>query len=106
MSDPFQRASFSAALEKARADRVPVMALRPDHEFPEEMDDVVVKDCDVHFEAMSNQRWWMSCRFANGEEAVFHFTVGKNPKRIVVTCDAEPPEWRDWDALYREAHGG
>lgn len=102
---PSQRALFSAALEKARADRIPVMALRPDHRFPEEMDDVVVLDCKVHFEAMSNTCWWMACDFENGEQAVFHFTIGKNPKRIVVTCDDQPAEWRDWDVLYREAHG-
>lgn len=104
MSDPFQRASFSAALEKARADRVPVMALRPDHEFPDEMDDIVVKDCDVHLEAMSATSWWMACTFANGEEVVFWFSFGKKPKRLVVTVGDTPDEWRDWDVLYREAH--
>jgi hypothetical protein len=98
---------FAAALEQARAERIPVMALRPDHRFPEEMDDVVVKHVEtLHFEAMSNTCWWMACHFANGEEAVFHFTIGKNPKRVVVTCDDQPAVWRDWDALYHETHGG
>lgn len=102
MTDPFQRAAFSAALEKARRERIPVMALRPDHRFPHEMDDVVVKNCDVHFEAMSNDCWWMACTFENGQAVVFHFTIGQKPKRIVVTCDEQPDEWRDWDDLYRE----
>lgn len=102
MTDQFQRAAFSAALENARRERVPVMALRPDHRFPEEMDDIVIKDCDVHLEAMDDDVWWMACTFKNGEEVVLHFTIDKKPKRIVVSVTSKPREWRDWDDIYRE----
>lgn len=97
-------ASFVAALEKARAERVPVMALRPDHRFPDEMDDIVV--CDVktfRAEAMSDTSWWMACHFANGEEITFGVSIGKNPKRLVVHVTDKPAVWRDWDELYHEA---
>lgn len=104
MSDPFQRASFSAALEQARAERVPVIALRPDDRFPDEMDDIVVLNCNVHLEAMSDKTWWMGCDFANGERITFHFGIAKKPARLFVSVGEMPDEWRDWDDLYREAH--
>lgn len=99
--------SFERALEEARRDRVPVLALRPDHEFPDELDDVVVKHIEtLHFEAMSDKVFWMACTFANGEEAVFHWTIGKNPARLVVSATSLPGEWQDWDELYRKAFRG
>jgi hypothetical protein len=91
---------FADALAKARADRIPVMALRPDHQFPDELDDVVVEHVEtLHFEAMSDDQWWMAATFANGEQAVFWFTIASKPKRIAVTCTDQPSEWRDWDEL-------
>lgn len=48
--------NFGADLDRARAERIPVMALRPDHRFPDEMDDIVVKDAKMfRAEAMSDQ---------------------------------------------------
>jgi hypothetical protein len=95
--------TFSAMLEQARAERVPVMALRPHHEFADEMDDIVVKNCDVHLEAMSDKSWWMGCSFPNGERVTFNFGIGKKPARLWVSVGEMPAEWRDWDELWEKA---
>lgn len=82
---------------------VPEMALRPDHEFPDELDDVVVKNVRMfRAEAMSPTSWWMACYFENGEhnheQISFNVSIGKNPKRIVVTAGDMPDQWVDIDA--------
>jgi hypothetical protein len=84
-------------LREARGD-LPTMALRPDHRFPDEMDDIVVNDVKMfRAEAMDDDAWWMACYFANGEEVRFWVGIGKNPKRIVVSVTDKPAQWIDWD---------
>lgn len=91
---------FAADLAKARAGRTPRMALRPDHEFPDEMDDIVVKDVEMfRAEAMSRNQWWMCCYFANGERVTFWIGRERKPSRIVVSVTEEPPDWIDIDAV-------
>jgi hypothetical protein len=93
--------TFEAALERARRQAVPVIALRPRHEFPDELDDVVVENVmTFRAEAMSNKVWWMACRFANGEELVFHVTTASKPARLVFSATMVP-EHVDWDELRR-----
>jgi hypothetical protein len=89
---------FAADLAKAKAERIPVMALRPDSEFPDEMDDIVVKDVTMfRAEAMSDDHWWMACYFANGERVTFSVGIGTKPKRIVVSVTEKPDDWIDMD---------
>lgn len=94
--------AFEVALADAHRRRIPVIALRPDHEFPDELDDIVVENVKVfRAEAMDHNIWWMACYFANGEELVFHVTRAAKPSRIVVTASSIP-EHIDWDELYRK----
>jgi hypothetical protein len=88
-----------AQLRKAKG-QVPEMALRPDHRFPEELDDIVVENVRMfRAEAMSDTNFWMCCYFGDNHERVtFNVTIGKNPKRIVVTAGEIPDEWIDIDA--------
>lgn len=92
------REDFAGELAQARRERTPVMALRPDDRFPDEMDDIVVKDVTMfRAEAMSDTGWWMACYFANGEQVTFWIGIGKAPKRVVVSVTDTPPEWIDMD---------
>jgi hypothetical protein len=98
-------ATFKAALARAKRRRQPVIALRPDHTFIDELDDVVV--CNVQTfraEAMDTDMWWMECTFANGEALTFHVTIGRKPKRLVVTATSVPAHL-DWDDLFNEHRG-
>lgn len=96
--------TFEAALEQAKRERVPVMALRPDHRFPEELDDVVVENVSCfRAEAMDDDVWWMCCYFPNGERVTFHVGIDKKPKRIHMSVTEYPVQWRDWDEMRREA---
>jgi hypothetical protein len=91
--------SFADDLAKAKSERIPVMALRPDHRFPDEMDDIVVKDVTMfRAEAMDDDVWWMACYFANGEQVTFNVGLASKPKRVVVSVTEKPPEWVDLDA--------
>jgi len=77
----------------------PAMALRPDSRFPDEMDDIVVKDVEMfRAEAMDDDAWWMCCYFANGERVSFHVGLAAKPKRVVISVTETPPVWTDIDA--------
>jgi hypothetical protein len=90
--------SFADDLAKAKAERIPQMALRPDSQFPDELDDIVVKDVTMfRAEAMDDGIWWLCCYFANGESISFNVTIESKPKRITVTTGWEPDEWIDID---------
>lgn len=91
--------SFEAALEQARKDRIPVMALRHDSEG---LDDVVVETPRMfRAEMMDRDALWMACYFDNGEQVTFWVTAHKGRLNFSVT--EEPPEWRDWDKLRGDA---
>lgn len=98
--------TFRQKLDEARKARIPVMALRPDYVYPDEMDDIVVEDVKTfRAEAMSDDMWWMCCYFHNGESVTFHVVREKRPARLSVSVTEEPPEWRDWDEMYRASVG-
>ena len=91
--------SFTDALARERHERIPRMALRPHHEFPDEMDDIVVKDVQMfRAEQMSDSHWWMCCYFANGESVTFGVGRATKPARVYVTVTETPGEWIDIDA--------
>lgn len=91
--------TFKHDLEAARRERIPVMALRPRHDDPDLMDDIVVKDVTMfRAEAMDDDVWWMACHFANGEQVTFHVTAQARPKRIEFSVTDTPAEWVDLDA--------
>jgi hypothetical protein len=91
----------SADLEQARAERLPVMALRPDDRYPDELDDVVVKDVETfRMEAMSDDVWWMCCYFRNGERVTWHATTAgpaNRRQRLAISTTEYPAEWVDFD---------
>jgi hypothetical protein len=99
-----QEEAFDAALRRAKRRKQPVIALRPDGQFPDELDDIVVCNVDVHMEAMSDNEWWLCCYFANGERLTLWINKSKQrdgPARLVVSA-TEIPEYLDWDDLYAE----
>lgn len=97
------RESFEAALARAKRRNQPVIALRPDGRFPEELDDIVVKDVETfRAEAMDDNVWWMCCYFRDGERLTFYVTRDKKPSRIVITATEEPSNYLDWDDLHSE----
>ena len=76
----------------------PRMALRPDHKFPEELDDIVVENVTMfRAECMSDRGWWMACYFANGQRIAFSIDRATKPARIAVTATELPPVWTDID---------
>lgn len=90
---------FAADLAQAKADRTPVMALRPQHDDPELLDDIVVKDVTMfRAEAMDTDVWWLCCYFANGERVTFHVSAQARPKRIEFSATELPAIWTDMDA--------
>lgn len=90
--------SFAADLAQAKKDRIPRMALRPDSEIPEEMDDIVVENVTMfRAEAMSEFGWWFACYFANGERVSFWIERQTRPARIAVHVTEHPAEWIDID---------
>ncbi len=90
--------SFALDLAKARDERIPRMALRPHHEFKDEMDDIVVKDVEMfRAEQMDDDHWWMCCYFRNGERVTFGVYRERKPARVSVHVTEEPPEWIDID---------
>jgi hypothetical protein len=89
---------FASHLTQARNERTPRMALRPDHNFPEALDDIVVEDVTMfRAEAMSDTLWWMACDFRNGERISFHVHIDAKPKRISVSAGEMPTKWIDID---------
>lgn len=77
---------------------VPRIALRPDSERPDELDDIVVHDVTMfRAEAMDNDVWWMACYFANGEQVTFHIGIAGKPKRIRIVATDTPGNWEDID---------
>lgn len=95
---PRQPGDLAQDLAAARAARTPRMALRPDPERPNELDDIVVHDVTM-FRAEANDygSWWMACSFANGEEVRFHVGIASKPKRLVFETIATPAEWINID---------
>ena len=94
---------LSDALERARDERTPRMALRPRQDSDEELDDIVVKEVEMfRAEAMSNTVWWMCCYFRNGERVTFHVGIDAKPKRVHVSATEMPAEWVDLDADERQ----
>lgn len=80
-----------------RQSDLPHMALRPDSEFPDELDDVVVKDVTMfRAEAMSHNEWWLCCYLPNGERITFWINKASRPARIVMTA-TEIPDYYDID---------
>jgi hypothetical protein len=76
------------------------MALRPDSEDPDLMDDIVVeRPAMFRAEAMSDDLWWLACYFDNGERVTFHVRALARPQRIEFSVGETPPEWLDWDEL-------
>jgi hypothetical protein len=87
----------------ARAERLPVMALRPERHDPDEMDDIVVKGVEMfRAEAMSDDVWWMCCYFPNDERVTFQVVAyhekGKRKAKLSVSVTETPSEWIDLDA--------
>ena len=90
---------FAADLASARADRLPAMALRPEGDDPDVMDDIVVKDVSMfRAEAMSEKDWWLCCYFANGERVTFNMEARCRPRRLSCTVGERPSDWVDLDA--------
>lgn len=84
------------AISRARIERTPVMALRPDNHGPDLLDDVVVKDVEMfRAEAMYDDVWWMCCYLANGERVTFH--VVATDGALQVSATEKPSEWIDMD---------
>jgi hypothetical protein len=78
---------------------LPVMALRPDPDHPDEMDDIVVENVTL-FRAEANDldSWWMACHFANGEQVTFGINIAPDERRIQIHVTDTPDEWADFDA--------
>lgn len=84
--------------EKFRpAPDLPVMALRPEHDNPDLMDDIVVEDVTCfRAEAMSESNFWVCCYLKNGERVTWHVTAHCRPRRIEWAL-GEVPDYIDWD---------
>lgn len=92
-------ADLATDLAAARRERTPVMALRPDSQDHDLLDDIVVKDVEMfRAEALDDDVWWLACYFANGEQVTFHVTAQARPKRIKFSVTEKPSEWIDFDA--------
>ena len=102
-TDPVHRGVQPApALEAIREGdaRLPVMALRPYHDDPERLDDVVVKDVRTfRAEMMSDGTLWMACYF-NDEGDGIHFwaRAGKRGTAQLHLSATTVPEHTDFDA--------
>lgn len=83
----------------------PVMALRPDHEDPELMDDIVVENVATFRAEDMGDSWWVQCRFANGDDVTFSVRALCRPRRIEWTVTNMPTRWIDWDERRREQTG-
>lgn len=91
--------TFADDLHKARAERLPRMALRPLAPGSPLMDDIVIRDVTlVHLEQMDHAVWWMGCDFANGGRVTFHLRARSRPLRLEVQVGEQPSEWEDLDA--------
>lgn len=94
--------TFEAALDQARRDQKPVMALR--REPDDTLDDVVVQHPNMfRAEMMSEASLWMACYFANGDEVTFNVRAECRPRRLVFESGELPGEWLDWDELRRSS---
>lgn len=97
--------TFEQALAEYRAQRIPVMALRPCKDaaevtFGTEMDDIVVESPTMfRAEAMSEDSWWLACYFANGQRVTFQLSARCRPRSLSFTVGELPDDWRDWDKL-------
>lgn len=85
--------------ERRRRRGAPRMALRPDREFSDELDDIVVENVRTfRAECMSERGWRMACYFDNDERVAFWVSRETRPARIVVSATEFPSEWIDIDA--------
>ena len=90
---------FAHALELARKDKIPVMALR---HHRGELDDVVVETPKTfRAEMMSDHQLWISCIFENGEHVTFWATAASNGK-LIFSVTETPDEYQDWDELRKD----
>ena len=79
----------------------PRMALRPYHDDPERLDDVVVKDVAMfRAEMMDDGALWMACHFADPEADDLHFwaTAGKTGRAQLRLVATDVPDHIDFDA--------
>lgn len=91
--------SFETDLQHERDHQVPRMALRPDDDHADLLDDVVVKDVQMfRMEAMSEDNWWLCCYFTNGERLTFNASAMCRPRRLEMSVVELPIEWVDIDA--------
>ena len=78
----------------------PEMALRPYHDDPDRLDDVVVKNVAMfRAEMMDDGDLWMACYFDSGEDLHFRAVAGKSGRAQLVLSATTVPDHIDIDKV-------
>lgn len=61
-----------------------------------ELDELIVRDCDIHLERMADNSWWMGVTLAGGKQTQLMVNIGakRAPVNAWVEVDeTEEPAW-------------
>lgn len=61
-----------------------------------ELDEIVVRDCDLHLERMEDNSWWMGITLADGKQTMLMVNIGAKRAKVdawVELDESDEPAW-------------